>query len=62
MVRLYVLTQAGMNKDSDGLKKECRKEPGFHRNLNVRRMQFMLKRIRLKRRMMTPIIRSQSDR
>lgn len=50
-----------MNKDSDGLRNECRNDPGFHRNRRLRRVQFMKNRHKLKKNTTTPRIRSQSD-
>jgi hypothetical protein len=51
-----------MNNDSDWLVKEARKDPGFHLNLNVRRIQFIKKSPMLNRKTTTPIILNQSDR
>jgi hypothetical protein len=56
-----VLTQAGINRDSDGLRKECTRDPGFHRKRNVRRVQFVKNSTRLKKKTTTPSIRSHSD-
>ena len=55
------LTQAGMNRDSDGLRNECMNDPGFHRNRRLRRVQFIKNRHKLKKNTTTPRIRSQSD-
>jgi hypothetical protein len=56
-----VLTEAGMNRDSEGLRKECTKDPGFHRKRNARRMQFMKNSTKLKKKTITPSIRNHSD-
>jgi len=46
----------GVNRDSDGLVKEARKEPGFHLNSNVIRIAFQTNNARLNRKKMGPII------
>jgi hypothetical protein len=55
-----MLTLAGMNRDSDGLRKECTKDPGFHRKRNARRMQFMQNNTRLKKKTIKPSILNHS--
>ena len=49
-----------MNNDSDWLVKEALKDPGFHLNRRVTKMQFITKRTMLNRKNITPIIRNQS--
>jgi hypothetical protein len=58
----FGLTQAGVNKDSDGLLKEAVNDPGCHLNLNVMNIQFIKNSTRLKINTTVPTILSQSDR
>jgi hypothetical protein len=58
---VHKLTQAGINKDSDGLRNEFTRDPAFQRNRSVRKVQFMANSARLKKKTITPRIRSQSD-
>jgi hypothetical protein len=58
----FGLTQAGVNKDSDGLVKEAVNDPGFHLNRKVINMQFIKNNTRLKINTTVPTILSQSDR
>lgn len=60
--RLGLLTHAGVNKDSEGLVNEARKDPGFHLNLRVINMQFIANNMRLKINTTVPTILSQSER
>jgi hypothetical protein len=57
-----LLTQAGTNKDSNWLINDALNDPGFHLNLNVKKMQFIENSIILKRKTVAPIILSHSGR
>jgi hypothetical protein len=50
-----------MNKDSDGLRNEFTRDPGFQRNRNVNSVQFVKNKHRLKKKTTTPITLSHSD-
>lgn len=55
-VGVHVLTEAGMNRDSNLSVKECVKLPGRKRNLARRRAAFVANKQMLKTKKMTPTI------
>jgi hypothetical protein len=55
------LTQAGINRDSDGLVNEPQKEPGFNLNRKVIKIAFMRNNPRLKIKKMVPMMVSQLE-
>lgn len=58
---MRAFTDTGINRDSDGLKKEWTRDPGFHLKRSVKSVQFVRNSTRLKKNTITPSTRSHSD-